>query len=455
MEETKTIGKDYNLTHLAKFCLPAVLNELVISLLFTIDDALFVSRFVGANALAAFSILMPLFMLHNSPANLLGGVSILCSRKMGEGKHEEARGDFTAIVLLTLGIGIVLGVLERVFMNPIIRFLGATDIIFPYARDFVKVGAYYVPLTLVSSIFMRFFVPAGKPKMELLATIINVSANIFFDWYFVVYKGIGMVGTAYANLIATIIMCIIGVLFFSSEKCEIRFGKPSKNLWKLVKDSCKYGISSFLSNTTVAISSLVSNYSVLHFGSEAYLAAFTIVNNITFVFMGCFFGLFGSVSPIISYAVGEKNVDKLHRTFRQTFILTSALTVILILSYILFGDLVADLFIAESARDSKDIINYGMKIATWNFLLFGYNVGARILFAAVGNHKISATLTFLQEVVFSSITIVVLPMLFGVDGVWFSFIMTNVLTLFITITAVYLNRDNYGYGSDKTALLIK
>ena len=455
MEETKTIGKDYNLTQLAKFCLPAVLNELVITLLFTIDDALFVSRYVGANALAAFSILSPLFMLHNSPATLLSGVSILASRKMGEGKHEEARGDFTAMALFLLGIGVVIGALERIFMNPIVKLLGATDILVPYACDFIKVGALYVPLTLVSIIFMRFFVPAGKPKMELLATIINISINLFFDWYFVVYKGVGMVGTAYANLIATAVLVIIGLLFYSNKKCEIRFGKPSRDLWRLIKESSRYGISSFLSSISVAISSMVSNYSLLHFGSEQYLAAFTIVNNITFVFMGCFFGLFGTVSPIISYAVGEKNVDKLNRTFRQTFILTTCLTAILVLSYLLFGHLVAELFIAESARDSKDIIDYGMKIATFNFLLFGYNCGARDLFAALGNHKISATLAFLHEVVFANLTIVLLPMYFGINGVWFSFMLTNALMMIFTVTAVYLNRNNYGYGSSKTALLIR
>ena len=455
MDQTKTIGKDYNLWQLAKFCIPAVLNELVINLLYTIDDGLFISRYVGPNALAAFSVLMPLFMIHNSPANLLGGVSILASRKMGEGKSEEARGDFTAIVLLVLGIGVITGLAERIFLNPLLHLLGATDIIFPHARDFAKIGALYVPLTLVSNIFMRFYVPAGKPKMELLATILNVSTNIFFDWYFVVYKGVGMVGAGYANLIATVIMVTIGLLFFSSKNCEIRFAKPSKNIWKLAKESCKYGISSFMSNASVAISSLVSNYALLHWGSEKYLAAFTIVNNITFVFMGCYFGLFGTVSPIISYAVGEKNIDKLNKTFKQTVILTTGLSVLMVISFLLFGDNVADLFIAESARDSTDIIHFGMSIAPYTFLFFGYNVGTHILFAAVGNHRISAILTLLQEVVFSNITIVLLPILFGIKGVWFSFLLTNILMMFVTVTAIYLNRDNYGYGPTKTALLIK
>ena len=435
--------------------MPAVLNELVINLLYTIDDGLFISRYIGSNALAAFSILFPLFMMHNSPAILLGGVSSLASRKMGEGKSQEARADFTAMVLFVGALGVLMGIIERVFMDPIIRLLGATEIIYPYACDFVRIGALYLPLTLISTIFRRFYVPAGKPKMELLTTVLNISANLFFDWYFVVYKRIGMVGTAYANLIATMVMVVIGLLFYSSRKCEMQFASPSGNLKPLLRESSRYGISSFLSNLSVALSSLVSNYVILHWGSEEYLAAYTIVGNIQWAFMGCFFGLFDTSGPIISYATGERNVEKLRKTFRQIITLTAVLSGVLVISFLLFGGLVAELYTTEEARNYKDLINFGMKIAPYSFLMFGYNLGARITFASLGNHKTSAALTFLQEVVLSNVTIVVLPLMFGITGVWFSFLLTNILMLFFSLGAVYVNRDNYGYGKSGKALLIQ
>ena len=454
MDETKTIGKDYSLLQLAKFALPAVLNELVINLLYTIDDGLFISRYIGSNAMAAFSVLFPLFMVHNSPAILLGGVSTLASRKMGEGKSQEARADFTAMVLFVGVVGLLLGVMERVFMDPILKLLGATEIIYPYARDFVRVGALYLPLTLVSTIFRRFYVPAGKPKMELLSTVLNVSTNLFFDWYYVVYKRIGMVGTAYANLLATRLMTVIGLLFYSNRKCEVQFTAPTRDLMPLITEYSKYGISSLLSNLSVGLSSLVSNYAILYWGSEEYLAAYTIVGNIQWAFMGCFFGLFDTSGPIISYAVGERNVEKLRKTFRQVIILTTVLSVALMVSFLLFGWLVAGLYIAEGAKDYKDLITFGMKIAPYSFLMFGYNLGARITFASLGNHKTSAALTFIQEVVLANVTVVVLPLMFGITGVWFSFLLTNVLMLFFSLGAVYLNRDNYGYGKSGEALLI-
>lgn len=455
MDETKTIGKDYSLGQLAGFALPAVLNELVINLLYTIDDGLFISRYIGSNALAAFSILFPLFMMHNSPAILLGGVSTLASRKMGEGKSQEARADFTAMVLFVGGIGVFMGAAERIFMDSILKLLGATDIIYPYARDIIKIGALYLPLTLVSTIFRRFYVPAGKPKMELLTTILNISTNLFFDWYFVVYKRAGMVGTAYANLLATLVLVIIGLLFYADRKCEIRFTGPTRDIKPLIRESSKYGISSFLSNLSVALSSLVSNYAILYFGTEEYLAAYTIVGNIQWAFMGCFFGLFDTSGPIISYAVGERNVEKLRKTFKQVVTLTAVLTGVLVISFLLFGGLVAELYTTEGARDYKELINFGMKIAPYSFLMFGYNLGARTTFASLGNHKTSAALTFIQEVVLANVTVVVLPLMFGITGVWFSFLLTNILMLFFSLGAVYVNRDNYGYGKSGQALLIK
>ena len=440
---------------LAQFSLPAVLNELVITLLYTIDDGLFISRYVGENALAAFSVLSPLFFVHNSPAVLLGGVSSLVSRKMGEGKNEEARADFTAMLLVVLVIGIITGAMERIFMDPILKLLGTTDVIYPHARDFVKVGALYVPLTLVSTVLRRFYVPAGKPKMELLTTILNVSANVFFDWYFVVHRRVGMVGTAYANLIATVMMVVIGVLFFSDRKCEIQFSSPSRDLLPLLTESSRYGISSFLSTMSVALSSLVSNYAILHWGSERYLAAYSIVGNIQWAFMGCFFGLFDTTGPIISYATGERNIEKLKKTFHQIIIMTVILAGVLVICFLMFGGMVAELYIAEGAKNSKDLINFGMKIAPYSFLIFGCNMGTRMTFASLGNHRTSATLTFLQEVLFSNLTVVLLPLIFGITGVWFSFLLTNIVMLFFSATAVYVNRDNYGYGKSGAALMIK
>ena len=455
MEETKTIGKDYTLAQLGLFALPTILNESLISLLYTIDDGLFISRYVGANALAAFSILSPIFMSNVAMSALFGGVASLASYKMGEKRSEEARSDFSTMVLLVFVIGTLVALLERLFLKQILALLGTTEAIYPYADSFFKISSLYTPLTLVSSVFMRFYVPSGKPKMELFSSMVNVGCNLFFDWYFVVHRGVGMIGAAYANMISTILLTLIGIVFYFSRHCELPFGRPHFRILSLVKDSSKYGISSFLSNLSVAFGSIISNYALLYFGSEKYLASYTIVGNIQFVFMGCYFGLLGTTGPVVSYAMGERNKAKLRKTLHQVFILLSLLTAATVVLFLCFSPMLAELFIAESARDSKDLISYGLSICPYSFVFFGYNVGARMIFASLGNHRISATLTFFQEVLFANLAIVLLPYLFGINGVWFSFLVSNAVMFSVTAYAVYVNADKYGYGRSGIAELLE
>ena len=450
MSEIKTIGKDYSTAELLRFAAPSVTNEIVISLLYTLDDGLFISRYIGHDALAAFSIGSPLFMLNFAIVNLLGGSAILVSRKFGEKKEEEARRNFTTIVVTALLIGLFMAVVERVFLKQILRLLGATDILFPYAWDFNSISTLFIPLTLVSGIFSRFYVTAGKPQMGLLNTILNVGTNFFFDWYFVVHRRTGIIGAAYANLIAVMGAIIIGLIFYSSRASELRFSQPDLKDTPMLRESMKLGIPSFVTNASVALGSLVQNYVILHWGSEAYLAAYTIVNNITFTFMGGFFGLFGTTGPLVSYAVGEDNLPKLNKLFRQIITVTTIMSLLTVSLFLSGGRLLVKLFVTSAEEDMVPILNYGMRIMPYNFLLFGYNIAARNTLANLQETRHSGFLTITHEVFISNLTLILLPVLFGVDSVWFSFLTTNVIMLVITVIVLLKLRPKYAMPQEST-----
>jgi Na+-driven multidrug efflux pump len=451
---TKTIGRDYSLFGLMRFALPAILNEFVFNLLYTLDDGLFITRYVGTTAESAFSIVMPVFMFHGAISALFGGVAVLAARKMGEKKDEEACSDFTAILLIALFTGIVISLLEFSFKEQILKLLGCNEAIYPYAESFYRINCIYVFLNLTGSVFSRFYVPAGSPKMELFSTIMNVGSNFLFDWYFVVYRGVGMVGAAYANLIANLIQNLIGIIFYSGKKCEVGFARPSRDIFTLLKEGCRYGLPSFFSNLSVGVGSLICNYAILAFGDEHYLAAYTIVNNISFTFMCGYFGLFSTTGSLLSYAVGEKNIQKLQRLYRQIVAATGLLVAASIFLFLVFSNPIAVLFTGKAAADIKDLIVFGLHICPYGFPFFAYNVGARMSLSALGNFRSSSFITIMQEIVFSNLTIIVLPMLMRIDGLWYSFVAANILTFFVMVAVVYLNRDNYGYGSSGLALLI-
>ena len=429
MDQTNTIGKNFTTRELIRFTAPPVLAQFSMSLLSTLDDGLFLSRFVGTTALAAFSIAMPVFMLFMALSELFNGAAVLCSTKMGEKKIEEARGVFTSILILAAAFGCVISLVSRIFLDRIIVFLGGTEILFPYVKAFLSIGVWYIPLILVNHIFSRFYVPAGNSRMSLYITLTNAFLNFFFDWVFIVRMRIGMVGSAYANLIANVVVFIIGICFYSRKSSEIHFAKPAGNMFAALWQSVKFGFPPFLTNVAIAVNSFIANQVLLYVSGEDSVSAYTIINNIQFMFMSGVWGFTGAVSPIISYAYGEKNKDKISRIIRQVIIITTGLIGIIVLFYFIGKNPLLKLYLKSDAGESvRDMASHGLTIAPMGFLFFGYNVLAIDTFLALHEKRTSTTLSVLENVIFANLTMLTLPYFFGVPGVWFAFPVGEILT---------------------------
>lgn len=444
MSQANTIGKDFTTFELIRFTTPPVLAQFSMSLLSTLDDGLFLSRFVGTDALAGFSIAMPLFMLMMAITELFNGASVLCSTKMGEGKSEEAKRNFTSIVILAGGFGIITAILFGIFMDPLIRFLGGTEILFPYVKDFLKVGVWYVPLVLVNRIFSRFYVPAGNSRMSLITTLIDAFCNFFFDWVFIVHMGMGMVGSALSNLIAQILLFIIGITFYSRKKADIHFARPDDNMLDTLGQSVKLGFPPFLTNVAIAVNSFIANQVLLYVNGEESVSAYTIINNIQFMFMSGVWGFTGAVSPIVSYAYGERNDAKIKKIIRQIIILTTGLIGLIILLYFLGKTPLLGLYLKSDASEAvRQMADHGLTIAPMGFLFFGYNVLAIDTFLALHEKRTSTVLSVLENVIFANLTMLTLPYLFGVPGVWYAFPAGEILTFGATLYFALRNRRHY------------
>ena len=445
MNEVKTIGKDFTTRELIKFAAPPILAQFSMSLLSTLDDGLFISRFVGTNALAAFSIAWPVFMFFMALVELFNGASVLCSTKMGEGKNEEACRIFTSIVIMAAVFGCFVSMLGRIFMDPLIRFLGGTEILFPYIKAFLSIGVWYIPLILVNRIFSRFYVPAGNSKMSLYTTLLNAFCNFFFDWVFIVRMGIGMAGSAYANLIAHILLFGVGITFYSRKNSEIRFVRPDINFLSTLVQSVKLGFPPFLTNVAIAVNGFIANQVLLRVGGEESVSAYTIVNNIQFMFMSGVWGFTSAVSPIFSYAYGEQNHAKIRKTFRQTIELTTGLILLIVLLYYLGRMPLLSLYLKSDAGEAvRHMASHGLIIAPLGFLFFGYNMMGIDTSLALHEKKISTVLSVLENVICANLTILILPYLFGIPGVWFAFPVGEIMTFGGTL--FFLNKMRRSYS---------
>lgn len=455
MEKINTIGKEFSLFDLIKFTTASVVSKLFISLLSTLDDSLFISRYVGPNALAAFTIALPWFMLVDAIGMLLYAVSTKSSILMGEKKNDEANDCFTTMLVIAGCVGLVFTLILTFFKKPILTFLGATDILYPYMDEYMKISRFYTPLVFITNIFAKYYIVAGKPKFAVFTTVVQTICNFFFDWLFMVQLRTGIIGTAYANLISNVTLTIIGIIFFCDKNKEVHFSKLLEKPFKLLAETFKLGRSQSLTSLAVSLNTLICNAVLLANGGEDFVAAFTIVNNVQFMLMNAFFGFLGATSPIVSYAYGEKNAKKLSNTLKRCTLLIECLSVLLGLIVftckkpillLFFGDNVNS-FVASTAA-------YGLSIVPFNYPIFSFNVLVQEYAVAVANYKASTKLSIIENVIFANIVVIALPLIFGRDSVWFTFLVSECLTLTFSLFAVYNNKDVYGYGKDEIASFI-
>ena len=450
--KTNTIGKEFTMPELIKFVAPPVLSKLFMSLLSTLDDSLFISRYCGQNALAAFTIGLPWFMLMDAVVMIICAVSTKCSMLMGEKKNDEAKDSFTTMVIISLFVGGFFTVVLSLFKIPILKFLGATDQILPYISTYMNVSRFYIRLLMLTNIFNRFYTVAGKPKVSVLASAIQISCNLFFDWLLIVKKGIGIVGAAYGNLAGNILLTILGIIFYSNKNNEIHFTKPLSKPLTLFKQVWKLGRSQGLTSLAVSLNCFIINYVLLAVGGEVLVAGFTVVNNVQFMFMNAFFGLIGSLSPFVSYAYGERNSNKLAKMVKKSVVLIESLSLIVAVFIFICKNPIIYLYFANNDNQVLiDMAKYGLTIVPFCYWVFSFNVMVQEFLIAVGNHRASAFLSIIENIVFANLIVILLPKLFGINAIWYTFLVQELLTLMFTLYVVYINKDVYGYGKDGIA----
>lgn len=450
--QQKTIGKDYTLAGLAKFCSTAVFTQMMFSLLMTLDDSLFISRYLGPTALAAFSVSSPLFMIYGAVSSILGGCASLCSSKMGEGKTEEAAGDFSAIGIFCIIFGTCGSLILRMFMDPVLRFCGATDLLMPLCRQFFSIMVWSFPFSMLSRLFSFFYVPAGKPSFNMITTLMSALFNILFDWLFIVKLELGMRGPALANFCGTIAVLIFGFLFYSGKRCEIGFGKPTHHFASLLAMTIKLGFPHMVTSLALGINGLVINRVLIAEAGEMALSANSIVNSMQFIFMSAFFGVSSSVSPMLSFAYGERKPERIKRIMKQYAALVLSLAAITVSLYLLGKGQLVKLYLKEDADPVlKAMVLKGLSAAAPTFPFFGLVIVIQDLFTGVQNTRVSALISVTENIVFANLTVIVMTKMFGLNGYWWTFATQECLTFLVCLFLYMKYRNVYGYGNSGKA----
>ena len=436
------ISRELSFPELFRFALPSIVMMMFLSL-YTIIDGLFVSRFVGSDALSAVNIAWPLISMINAIGIMFAsGGSAIAARQMGEGREKEANHSFSLIALANVSIGSSLAALCLIFLEPLMSFLGAEGVLRPLVADYLHIILAFAPMSLFQMLFQSFFVTAGRPNLGLTLTVLGGVGNMILDYLFIAVLDFGIRGAAWATAMSYCIPAVGGLIFFFLlNRKGLHFTKPSAPI-QLILDSCINGSSEMVSNLSGSVTTLLYNLVMLKLAGSDGVAAITSVLYCQFLMNALYLGFSIGVSPVVSYHYGARNQDFLRKTLRSclVFIFISSLT-IFCFSFG-FASSIVGLFFHGGAVEELAV--HGYKLFSLGFLFAGVNIFGSGFFTALGNGKTSAAISFSRTFLFTVLGILLLSRILGTDGIWLSVPLAELMTALFLCWLARSLRNDYG-----------
>lgn len=437
------LAREFTMRALLKFAFPTILMMLFMGM-YTIGDTIIISRFVNTDALSALNIVTPVInVIVGLGAMLATGGSAVVARKMGEGRQQRASQDFTLIVLAGAIIGMIITIVGSLLMDQILWGLGASELLFPYCRQYLSVLLIFAPAAMIQVLFQNLIVTAGKPGFGMALAMGAGAINVLLDYLFVVHMNMGISGSALGTVIGYLIPAIAGGVFFAQSKGTLRFQKP---VWdfKVIWESNTNGFSEMVSQIAAAVTTFLFNITMMKLMGENGVAAITIIIYSQFLLTTLYIGFSMGVAPVISYNFGSKNWERLKRIFRMCLLFIGAASIAIFTAAMLLGEPLVGIF-SRGGTPVYEIARQGFRIFPFSFLFCGFNIFASAAFTALSNGKVSAIISTLRTFVFVAAALLLLPQFFGITGVWIAVPVAELLALFVSIVFLVKNKRVYGY----------
>ena len=424
---------------LLNFVLPSIVM-MVFTSIYGVVDGLFVSNYAGKTAFAAINLVMPFIMVLGGMGFMIGtGGTALVAKVLGEGEKKEANRYFSMMVLVTLLLGVALSVVGVIFMRPVSRLLGATEAMMD---DCVLYGRIVIAFTftfMLQNVFQSFLIVAEKPKLGLAVTVAAGVTNMVLDALFVGGFGWGIAGAAVATGLS---QCVGGILpliyFLRPNNSLLRLRKTRLELRPILK-ACGNGSSELMSNISSSFVSILYNFQLLRFAGEDGVLMY-----VQFIFVAIYVGYAVGSAPIVGFHYGAKNHNELKNLLRKsTLLMASSGVVLTILAMALAGPL-AKIFVGYD-QGLYDLTRHAFRVFAYSFLLAGFNIFASSFFTALNNGVVSAAISFLRTLIFQTASVLLLPLVLGVDGVWWAIFAAEVFASLISVAFLFAKRERYHY----------
>jgi len=438
------LSDHFSYKKLLQFTFPSVIMMIFTSV-YSVVDGLFISNYVGVTPFAAVNLIIPFTMILGCFGFMLGtGGCALVSVKLGEQNKEKANSIFSLLTYIGIVSGILLAILGIIFIEPIAVLMGADENMLPYCVIYGRILLAATPAFILQTMLQSFFVAAEKPNLGLLITILAGLTNIFLDALLVAILNYGVVGAAIATSLSQCVGGFIPLIYFSTKNSSLlHLGKTTFD-GKALFQSCTNGLSELVTNISMSLVSMLYNLQLMKLSGENGVAAYGAVMYVAFIFVAIFIGYSIGSSPVISYHYGAENYDELKSLFKKSInIVSIASFSIAVLAFLLSSPL-AVLFMGKESELTQMTIT-AFRYYSLSVLFSGFSIFGSAFFTALNNGIVSATISFLRTLLFQVITVLVLPIFFGLDGIWYSLFIAEILAMFVTFYFFITKKKVYKY----------
>ena len=438
------LSDHFTYSRLFRFTLPSIVM-LIFSSLYGVVDGFFVSNFVGKEAFTAVNFIMPFLMILGAIGFLFGtGGGALIARTMGEGNPELANRQFSLVVYVSLGIGVILTVLGFWMLRPVASVLGAEGVLLEDCVRYGRVILLANPAYILQYEFQCLFATAQKPKLGLYVTVASGLTNMVLDALFVAVFPWGLEGAAAATALSQCIGGLLPLLYFGRKNSSRLRLTRTQWMGRALLKVCGNGSSELLSNISMSLVSMLYNVQLLRYAGQDGVASYGVLMYVMLVFQSIFIGYSIGVAPVVSYQYGAKNSAELRGLRQKSLRVIGAAAVLMFAVALLSAEPLSRIFVGYDAA-LLDLTLHAFSIYSFSFLFAGFSIFASAFFTALNDGLTSAVISFVRTLVFQVVCVLVFPLIWGVDGIWLAIVGAEMLAVAVSAGFLVIKRKKYGY----------
>lgn len=439
------LSDHFTLGRLYRFCLPSIIM-MVFTSIYGVVDGYFVSNYVGKTPFAAVNLIMPFLMIIGGVGFMIGtGGSALVAKHLGEKDENQARRVFSMMMILTLILGVSISVLGIIFADKVALLLGADIEMLDYCVTYARTCLIFNTMFMFQNVFQSFLVTAERPKLGLVVIVAAGCTNMLLDFLFIAVFQLGVVGAALATGLSQTVGGLLPLIFFLRKNNGSKLHMVRTRLeLRPVLQACSNGASELMTNISSSVVSMLYNHQLLTLAGENGVSAYGVLMYVSFIFAAVYIGYSIGTAPIVGYNYGAQNHEEL-RNIRVKSMRSMLIGGVIMVSLAeLLAPVLAGIFVGYD-KELFDMTVHAFRLFSFTFLLSGFNIWCSSFFTALNNGAISAAVSFLRTLVFQLAAVLILPIFFKLDGVWFSVAFAEVCAFIISVIFLIAKRKKYNY----------